>query len=76
MLPQALSMEIQRFFLLMKKDTENIPVSVYGASKLSNEIIAKSYSKNFKLKAIGLRFLQSMDHMEGLIWRIIVFWKT
>ena len=45
-----------KIFPFNEKDTENIPVSVYGASKLSNEIIAKSYSKNFKLKAIGLRF--------------------
>ena len=31
-----------------ENDNKNIPVSVYGASKLSNEIIAQSYSKNFK----------------------------
>tara|TARA_B100000902_G_scaffold264960_1_gene251070 strand:- start:548 stop:1510 length:963 start_codon:yes stop_codon:yes gene_type:complete len=37
-------------------DYKNIPISVYGATKLSNEIIARSYSKNFKLKCIGLRF--------------------
>ncbi len=39
-----------------EKDYKNIPISVYGATKLSNEIIARSYSKNFKLKCIGLRF--------------------
>ncbi len=39
-----------------EKDYKNIPVSVYGATKLSNEIIANSYSKNFNLKCIGLRF--------------------
>ena len=33
-----------------------MPVSVYGATKLSNEIIASSYSKNFNMKTIGLRF--------------------
>ena len=32
------------------------PISVYGASKLSNEIVADVYSKNFKLKCVGLRF--------------------
>ncbi len=37
-------------------DYKNIPVSVYGATKLSNEIIANTYSKNFKLKCVGLRF--------------------
>ena len=39
-----------------ENDNKNIPVSVYGASKLSNEIIAQSYSKNFKIKCIGIRF--------------------
>ena len=37
-------------------DLNNTPVSVYGATKLSNEIIAKSYSKNFGIKCVGLRF--------------------
>ena len=37
-------------------DLKNTPVSVYGATKLSNEIIAKSYSKNFGMKCVGLRF--------------------
>ena len=45
-----------KIFPFNEKDTKNIPVSVYGATKLSNEILAKSYSKNFKLKTIGLRF--------------------
>lgn len=40
----------------VEKDTQNVPVSVYGATKLSNEIIASSYSKNFNMKTIALRF--------------------
>ena len=32
------------------------PISVYGASKFSNEIIADVYSKNFNLNCFGLRF--------------------
>ena len=32
------------------------PISVYGASKLSNEVIADVYSKNFNLNCFGLRF--------------------
>jgi UDP-glucuronate 4-epimerase len=32
------------------------PISVYGASKLSNEIIADVYSKNFNINCFGLRF--------------------
>ena len=58
-----------------ENDNKNIPVSVYGASKLSNEIIAQSYSKNFKIKCIGIRFLLFMDRMVDPIWLIIAFWK-
>ena len=39
-----------------ENDKEIKPVSVYGATKYANEILAKSYSKNFKLNCIGLRF--------------------
>ena len=39
-----------------ENDFKNKPISVYGATKLSNEIIAESYSRNFNLKCIGLRF--------------------
>ena len=39
-----------------EKDFQNIPISVYGATKLSNEIIAESYARNFKLDCVGLRF--------------------
>ena len=45
-----------RIYPFVEKDTKNVPVSVYGATKLSNEIIASSYSKNFNMKTIGLRF--------------------
>ena len=39
-----------------EKDYKNIPLSVYGATKLSNDVIARSYSHNFKINCIGLRF--------------------
>ena len=39
-----------------ENDYKNIPLSVYGATKLSNEVIARSYSYNFKINCIGLRF--------------------
>ena len=45
-----------KIYPFRENDFKNIPVSVYGATKLSNEIIAKSYSKNFNIKCIGLRF--------------------
>ena len=40
----------------IEKDKSNFPISVYGISKLCNENIAETYAKNFKIKAIGLRF--------------------
>lgn len=43
-------------FPFSENDKQNIPVSVYGATKLCNEIIAESYVRNFKIQAIGLRF--------------------
>ena len=39
-----------------ENDKENKPISVYGSTKLSNEILAYSYAKNFKMDCIGLRF--------------------
>ena len=45
-----------KVYPFVEKDMQNVPVSVYGATKLSNEIIASSYSKNFNMKTIGLRF--------------------
>ena len=39
-----------------ENDKENEPISVYGSSKLTNEILSSSYARNFKIKCIGLRF--------------------
>ena len=45
-----------KIYPFVEKDNQNVPVSVYGATNLSNEIIASSYSKNFNMKTIALRF--------------------
>ena len=37
-------------------DDVSSPVSLYAATKRSNELMAESYSKLFKIKTIGLRF--------------------
>tara|TARA_Y200000002_G_scaffold54048_1_gene39514 strand:- start:19273 stop:20250 length:978 start_codon:yes stop_codon:yes gene_type:complete len=37
-------------------DSELMPISLYGSTKLSNEKMASTYSKVFGLKTIGLRF--------------------
>ena len=45
-----------KIFPFTESDKNIDPISIYGASKLSNEILAKSYSKNFSLVCVGLRF--------------------
>ena len=47
--------EQKKFPLKEQFDTDK-PISFYGATKKSNEILAHSYSKNFKLKTTGIRF--------------------
>jgi UDP-glucuronate 4-epimerase len=41
---------------LTERDNSIKPISLYGATKLSNEIIAYTYSKLFRLNSVGLRF--------------------
>jgi UDP-glucuronate 4-epimerase len=45
-----------KIFPFTENDKNIDPISIYGASKLSNEILAKSYSRNFSLVCVGLRF--------------------
>ena len=51
-----------------EKHSVNHPISLYAATKKSNELMAHSYSHLFKFAATGLRFLQFMVHGAGLIW--------
>ena len=44
------------------------PVSLYAATKKSNEIIAHCYSHLYKMPSTGMRFLQSMVLGEDQIW--------
>ena len=37
-------------------DIENNPVSLYGATKICNEVLAASYSNLYKIQSTGLRF--------------------
>ena len=39
-----------------EKDSTNHPVSLYAATKLSNELIAHSYSHLYGIPSTGLRF--------------------
>ena len=43
-------------FPLKEKDDTNHPVSLYSATKKSNEVISYSYSKNFQIPITCLRF--------------------
>ena len=45
----------------------NHPVSLYAATKRSNELMAHTYSSLYNLSATGLRFLQFIPG-EDLIW--------
>ena len=52
-------------------DSVNHPLSVYAASKKSNELMAHAYSHLYKLPTTGLRFLQFMDPGVVLIWHYL-----
>jgi UDP-glucuronate 4-epimerase len=39
-----------------EKDQINNPISIYAATKISNELMAKSYNNLFGIKSTGLRF--------------------
>ena len=57
----------KKYPLREKFETDN-PIQLYAATKKSNEVIAASYSHLYKMRTIGLRFLQFMDHGEDPIW--------
>ena len=44
-------------------DPVDHPISLYAASKRSNELIAHTYSHLYGIPCIGLRFLPYMDHL-------------
>ena len=51
---QVVSMEITKLFHL--SDKVSSPLQYYAATKISNEVMAESYSRLYKLKSTGLRF--------------------
>ena len=44
------------------------PLSLYAATKKSNELMAHTYSHLYDLPTTGLRFLQYTVHGADLIW--------
>ena len=55
-------------FPLTEKNLENKPLSFYAATKLSNEVMAYSYSNIHSLPTTGLRFLLFTVLMVDQIW--------
>ena len=56
-------------------DSIDNPISLYAATKASNELIAKTYSHLYGIHTTGLRFLLYMVHGEDQIWLIISLQK-
>lgn len=53
------------------EDKVDNPVSLYAATKKSNELMAHAYSKLYNIPSTGLRFLQFMDLLVDRIWLIL-----
>ena len=49
-------------------DPVNHPVSLYAATKRSNELMAHAYSHLYRLSCTGLRFSRFMAHGADQIW--------
>ena len=56
-------------------DKTDYPVSLYGATKKSNELVAHTYSHLHGLKTIGLRFFTVYGPWVGQIWHISLLQK-
>ena len=51
-----------------ENQTVDHPVSIYAATKRSNELIAHTYSHLYQLPCIGLRFFTVYGHGVDQIW--------
>ena len=54
-------MEVTPDYPFKEEDNVDHPISLYAASKKSNELMAHTYSHLFNLPTTGLRFLPFMD---------------
>jgi UDP-glucuronate 4-epimerase len=57
-------------------DKTDEPLSLYGATKKSNELIAHSYSFYFGLPTMWLRFFNVYGPWEGLTGLSLYFWEV
>ncbi|BBI68851.1 hypothetical protein PKHYL_30420 [Psychrobacter sp. KH172YL61] len=53
-------------------DIVDYPISLYAATKKSNELMAHTYSHLYNIPTTGLRFLPFMVLMVVLIWHIFL----
>ncbi len=72
MLPQVQFMEQIKKVPFEESDFVDKPISLYAATKKSNELMAYTYSHLYNIPATGLRFSQYMVRTEDLIWRILL----
>ena len=56
-----------------EKQSTDRPISLYAASKKTNEILAHSYSHLYKIKVTGLRFFTVYGPWADQIWLILNF---
>jgi len=58
--------------LYSTKDKVDNPVSLYAATKKSNELMAHAYAELYNIPSTGLRFLRFMDQRIVQIWHILI----
>ena len=58
------------------EDTTDHPVSLYAATKKSNELMAHCYSHLFNLKTTGLRFFTVYGPWDRPKVRLVQFWQA
>ena len=63
-----LYMVLTKHYLFSTKDSVDHPISLYAATKKSNELMAHTYSHLFNIPTTGLRFSQFMVLGVVLIW--------
>ena len=59
-----------------ESDNVDCPISIYAASKKSNELMAYTYNHLFGLNVTGLRFFTVYGPWEGQTWLFIFLQKN
>ena len=56
-----------------EKKLARFPKSIYAMTKISNELMANLYHKEYGINFVGFRFFQFMENMVDLICHILSF---